>query len=277
MAAVILISVGTYAVAGATASQARPAEIDLALASVSFPDVSGAVAETVSAIDEGIAAREAAQQAQEEADAAEAAEAAEAAPAAGGIDDPNSITVVVNKQRPLAPIDWAPADLRMPQGIPNTNGQPVRDAAASALERMYAAASEQGMPFTITSAYRAYDYQVSLFDNYAARDGVAAAETYSARPGHSEHQTGLAVDLDDGAGCAFMSCFGETATGQWLKANAHSYGFILRYNQGAEPTVGFIYEPWHFRYVGTEVAEDMHARGIQNLEDYYELPAAPTY
>ena len=193
------------------------------------------------------------------------------------IDSPDSITVVVNKQRPLAPVDWAPEDLVMPEGIPNTNGQPLRAEAAAALQEMYAGASAAGLPFTITSAYRPYDMQVGLFDDYAARDGVEAAETYSARPGHSEHQTGLAADLDDGGGCAFMSCFGETPTGQWLRDHAHEYGFILRYHDGEEPIVGYIYEPWHFRYVGTDVAQGMHDAGELNLETYLGLDPAPGY
>ncbi|MBK0418405.1 M15 family metallopeptidase [Leucobacter sp. CSA1] len=197
-------------------------------------------------------------------------------PPAHDLDTPESITVVVNKQRPL-PEGWEPQDLVMPAGIANTNGQPMRAEAAQALETMYAEAAAAGYPFVITSAYRSYDMQVGLFDSYVARDGVAAAETYSARAGHSEHQTGLAADLDDGSGCAFMSCFGETPTGVWLAENAHRFGFILRYHQGAEPVVGYMYEPWHFRYVGVDVATDMMNRGEQNLETYFGLPAAPTY
>lgn len=193
------------------------------------------------------------------------------------VDNPESLTVVVNKQRPLAPIDWEPSDLVMPQGIPNTNGQPVRAEAARALEEMYAAATSAGVPFVITSGYRSYSYQAGLFNDYVARDGVAAAETYSARPGHSEHQTGLAADLDDGSGCAFKSCFGETATGMWLRDNAADYGFILRYHQGSEPVVGYIYEPWHFRYVGTEISKGMRDAGELDLETYLGLDAAPTY
>ena len=193
------------------------------------------------------------------------------------LDDPNSITVVVNKQRPLQPAEWAPSDLVMPQGIPNTNGQPLRSEAAGALQQMYQSATAAGVPFIITSAYRDYWMQTSLFNNYAARDGVAAAETYSARPSHSEHQTGLAADLDDGSGCAFMSCFGETATGLWLRENAPQFGFILRYDNGQQNVVGYIYEPWHFRYVGVDIATDMRAKGIVNLEEYFGLPAAPGY
>ena len=211
-------------------------------------------------------------------DAARAEHEAAAGPAAAAnIDDPASIAVVVNKQRPLQPISWEPGDLRMPAGIPNPNGQPLRAEAATALEAMYAEAAAAGVPFIITSGYRGYGLQTSLFESYTARDGLAAAETYSARPGHSEHQTGLAADLDDGSGCSLDSCFGDTAAGRWLRENAHRFGFILRYDAGQQPVVGFIYEPWHFRYVGAQVAGDMRARGIANLEDYFGLPAAPTY
>lgn len=192
------------------------------------------------------------------------------------IDDPNSMQVVVNKQRPLNPIDWAPGDLVMPN-VPSSNGQPLRAEAAAALEAMHAEATAAGVPFTLVSAYRDYNLQTSLFNNYAASDGVEAAETYSARPGHSEHQTGLAADISECMGCGLSEAFGETPQGQWARANAHRFGFILRYDQGQQPVVGYVYEPWHFRYVGTEIAGDMQAKGIMNLEEYLGLPAAPTY
>ncbi|WP_449281787.1 M15 family metallopeptidase [Leucobacter sp.] len=194
------------------------------------------------------------------------------------LNSPASITVVVNKKRPLSPIRWAPGDLVMPAGIPNTNGQPVRRKTAQALQSMNAAMrAEIGRGFIITSGFRSYEYQAQLFNNYVARDGLAAAESYSARPGHSEHQTGLAVDLDDGLGCGFQGCFGVSAAGQWLRHNAYRFGFILRYDSGQQHIVGYIYEPWHFRYVGTAVARDMHDRGYVNLETYFQLPAAPRY
>ncbi len=192
------------------------------------------------------------------------------------IDSPGSFTVVVNKQRALNPIDWAPDDLVYPE-LPNNNGQPLRAAAAAALEQMDEAATADGFPLIIASAYRSYSDQDSLFERYAASDGVEEAETYSARPGHSEHQTGLAVDLTDGGDCTLEECFGETATGAWLRDHAWRFGYILRYNNGEQPTVGYLYEPWHFRYVGTEVSTAMHEQGVLNLEDFFGLPAAPTY
>jgi len=192
------------------------------------------------------------------------------------ISDPSSITVVINKQRPFDPIDWAPDDLVAPN-IPNRKGQPLRAEAARAIEKMYAAAKADGAPFVIGSAYRSYSLQVATFNGFVARDGVAAAETYSARPGHSEHQTGLVADIDDNGGCYLEACFGETAAGKWVASNGHRYGFIVRYQPDQQETSGYIYEPWHLRYVGVTVATEMHDQGILNLEDYFDLPKAPTY
>lgn len=192
------------------------------------------------------------------------------------IDSPDSITVVVNKQRPFAPIDWAPEDLVYPD-VENNNGQPLRAVASAALEEMNRAATEAGYPLIIASAYRSYSEQDSLFNRYAESDGAEAADRYSARAGFSEHQTGLVVDLTDGGACTLEECFGETSTGGWLRDNAWRFGYILRYNDGEESTVGYTYEPWHFRYVGTEVSTAMHEQGVNNLEDFFGLPAAPSY
>ena len=192
------------------------------------------------------------------------------------IDDPNSLQVVVNKQRPLSPASFVPSDLAYPE-LPNANGQPLRLEAALALERMYAEARAAGVPFAMVSGFRSFELQQQLFANYSAASGVAAAETFSARPGHSEHQTGLAVDISECPGCALSEAFGQTAAGLWVRENAHRFGFLLRYDQGLQPIVGYVYEPWHFRYVGVELATDMRARGIPTLEQYFGLPAAPTY
>ncbi len=206
------------------------------------------------------------------------------APAAPGfdkkrysIDDPSSIWVVSNKARALSPADFAPADLTLPVGIPNGNSQPLREPAARALERMDADAASAGIKLSVTSAYRSYSTQVSLYNNYVARDGKDAADTYSARPGHSEHQTGLAVDLDDSGGCSLEACFANTPAGIWLAANAPRYGFVLRYPDGKSSITGFTFEPWHFRYVGPELATEMQNTGVRTLEEFFGLPAAPDY
>ena len=126
------------------------------------------------------------------------------------------------------------------------------------------------------SAYRPFERQEGLFGNSAARFGVAGAEQRSARPGFSEHQTGLAVDVG-GGGCDIERCFGDTAEGRWVAANAHRTGFLVRYPAGSEQITGYQYEPWHLRYVGPELATEMHMTGVATLEEFFDLPPAPQY
>ena len=197
--------------------------------------------------------------------------------AAHSIDDPASIWVVSNKLRPLSPVDFAPSDLSMPEGVENEFSQPLREPAARAVEGFVAAAAAAGHEVRIISAYRDYATQVTLYDTYVARDGQAAADTYSARPGHSEHQTGLVVDLDDHGECYLAACFGETPAGVWLAEHAAEHGFIVRYPEGEQEVTGFMPEPWHFRYVGVELAQEMRASGTPTLEEFFGLPPAPDY
>lgn len=196
---------------------------------------------------------------------------------AHSIDDPNSIWVVSNKLRPLNPTNFAPSDLSMPNGVENEFTQPLREPAARAVEQLVAAASAAGVNMRIISAYRDYSTQQSLYTRFVNRDGQTAADTYSARPGHSEHQTGLAVDFEDHGSCYLATCFADTAAGQWLAANAATYGFVNRYPNGAEPITGFQFEPWHYRYVGTELAAEMKRTNTATLEQFFGLPAAPGY
>lgn len=193
------------------------------------------------------------------------------------IDDPTSIWLVVNKHRALNPADFEPSDLVWPGSIENEFGQPLREPAALAVEEMFLAAQEQGVWFRIISAHRPYAVQEELYTSYVNRDGQALADTYSARPGHSEHQTGLAVDFDDWSGCYLMDCFADTLAGTWLAEHAADFGFILRYPPGHEETTGFMAEPWHFRYVGVELAQHMRDEGIETLEELFGLDPAPDY
>ena len=193
------------------------------------------------------------------------------------LDNPGSFTVVVNKHRPLNPLDFEAGDMVVPGVVGNTNGRLMRAEAASALERMGTDASAAGIYLTILSGYRSYATQEQTYNNFVARDGEERANQYSAKPGHSEHQTGLAVDLDDASGCALYTCFADTAAGQWLAANAWQYGFVLRYPDGYIDTTGYEFEPWHYRYVGTEVATAMHNSGTPTLEQFFGLEAAPAY
>lgn len=198
--------------------------------------------------------------------------AADGTRVARAIDDPADVRVVVNKQRPLVPADWAPGDLGA------VHGQPLRVEAAQALQRLIDDAAAEGVPIRAISGYRPQHVQDGLYRRYTALYGQATADAISARPGHSEHQTGLAVDIGnpDGA-CALQACFDQTPAGQWAAANAHRYGFLIRYPAGAEPVTGYAYEPWHLRYVGTQLAGDVRASGAATLEEYLGLPAAPGY
>lgn len=193
------------------------------------------------------------------------------------IDDPMSIWVVLNKHRPLDPIDFEPSDLTYPEGVTNSNAQPLRAEASDAVEQLVAAAEADGVYVGMTSAYRSYYLQETLYNNYVARDGEELAIRYSARPGHSEHQTGLTVDFDDFTGCGLDHCFESTPAGIWLQDNAADFGFVMRYPDGFEHITGFIYEPWHYRYVGKELAGAMQSSGVKTLEEWFGLGAAPDY
>lgn len=182
--------------------------------------------------------------------------------------DPTSIWVVVNKKRPL-PQSYIPGDLTSVAG-----GQ-MRTEAAGALQTLLTASKQAGVPMQIISSYRSYATQSSTYNNYVAQDGVAQADTYSARPGHSEHQSGLAVDLGNGT-CNLEICFGDTAAGKWLASNAYQYGFIVRYKNGATPITGYQYEPWHIRYVGKSLAAELQKSG-QTMEEFFGLGSAPSY
>ena len=188
------------------------------------------------------------------------------------IDDPASTAVVVNKQRPLAPVSYVPGDL---VGV---DGQLLREAAASSFALLKEAAASEGVELAAVSGYRSYESQAQLYAGYSARYGQAAADTISARPGHSEHQTGLAVDIaaPDGT-CSLQACFEETAAGSWAAENAHRFGFIVRYPEDASSITGYAYEPWHLRFVGADLALSMHEHPSGTLEEHLGLPSAEHY
>ena len=134
--------------------------------------------------------------------------------------------------------------------------------AYAALQQLQAGAEAAGYSMPLISGYRSYAYQASLYNSYVAQDGQALADTYSARPGHSEHQSGLAFDIG-----ALDNGYGNTPDGRWLHAHCANYGFIIRYPAGKESITGYQYEPWHVRYVGKEIASQIMAQGI-TLEEY---------
>lgn len=187
--------------------------------------------------------------------------------------EPESIAVMVNKQYKL-PDKYKPADLVYPD-VPFIFSEKIekrmmRREAAGALEDMVAGAKKDGVYLAGVSGYRSEATQTRLFNNYVARDGEEKARTYSAVPGHSEHQTGLAIDLSGSDGkCAAESCFAGTKEADWLAAHAAEYGYIIRFPEGKQAITGYIYEPWHVRYVGKEIAASIAERGI-TLEEYYD-------
>lgn len=186
-------------------------------------------------------------------------------------NDPNSITVLVNKQYGL-PDNFKPTDLVYPD-VPFTfsakiDKREMRKEAAAALEQLFSGAKKDGIYLLGVSAYRSYVTQKGLFNSYADKDGEQRAETYSAVPGHSEHETGLAIDVTGGNGkCAAEDCFAGTKEAAWLANHAYEYGFIVRYPKGKESITGYEYEPWHIRYVGKKVAKEIQEKGI-TLEEY---------
>ncbi|MBI2588608.1 M15 family metallopeptidase [Candidatus Saccharibacteria bacterium] len=184
------------------------------------------------------------------------------------VNDPASIWVVVNKGR-ILPADYVPANL-----VENMN---LRSEPATALKSLINGAAKDGLKLILVSGYRSYTSQKSVYDSYVATQGQAAADTFSARPGHSEHQTGLAADVGASSGkCQLDKCFGDTPEGQWLAANAYSYGFIIRYPQDKTSLTGYDFEPWHIRYIGIDLANEVNKTG-QTLEQFFGLPAYSNY
>lgn len=197
------------------------------------------------------------------------------------LDEPSSPWWVVNKTRPL-PDGYVPADLAVPDvklRLARTAPQmPFSQLATPALEEMFEAASNEGIVLVFGSGYRSEELQTQFYNQYVAQDGQAAADRYSARPGTSEHQTGLAFDATNvSEKCHLEICFEGTPEGMWLKQNAHKYGFIIRYPNGKESVTGYQYEPWHMRYVGKELAVEMNTQNITTLEEFFNLPPAPNY
>jgi zinc D-Ala-D-Ala carboxypeptidase len=197
------------------------------------------------------------------------------------LDDPSSIWVVVNKTRPLRPQTYIPSDLVIPKvslRVPGNESMRMRQVTAAAIEKLFGAAGTDGIQLMVSSGYRSYNYQVGLYGGYAKQSGQAAADNFSARPGYSEHQTGLAVDIEpQNQQCDVSECFADLPAGKWLAANAYKYGFILRYPADKVAVTGYTYEPWHVRYIGTDLAERMHQQNVETLEEFFGLPAAPNY
>ncbi len=178
----------------------------------------------------------------------------------------NTNTVLVNKYYSLGE-DYVPNDLELIDSAYQVGGKKMTHDATVAFNQMAKAAKEEGYNIRAMSTYRSYSYQDGLYNRYVQNDGVENADTYSARPGHSEHQTGLAVDVDNVK--MTYTNFGNTNEFSWMKNNAYKYGYILRYTQENEFITGYKNEPWHYRYVGVEIATKMREENIMSYEEYY--------
>lgn len=189
------------------------------------------------------------------------------------VSNPDDIQVVVNKSRSL-PEGYTPDDLVVPNVLFAFSGtyekSYLRQEAATALEKLFDLAEEDGITLYAVSGFRSYERQVEIFNNNVSTKGEQEAEAVSAHPGQSEHQTGLTMDVSSISNNSELTeAFGETEEGKWLAENAYRAGFIIRYLQGAEDITGYSYEPWHIRYVG-DIAKEIHEQGI-TLEEYMGL------
>ena len=176
----------------------------------------------------------------------------------------NTEKILVNKYYYLDE-KYIPNNLVEISTLYSRQGMKLVDYAKEAFEELSKNALKDNMNIIAMSSYRSYEYQVKLYNNYVKKDGKAAADTYSARPGFSEHQTGLAVDVYNKK--ESYTNFEKTEEFKWMQNNAHKYGFILRFPKDKENETGYQYESWHYRYVGKDIAEYIHKNNI-SLEEY---------
>ena len=176
----------------------------------------------------------------------------------------NNPLILVNKYNYLEK-DYVPNNLEKVSTVYALSNMKLVNIAKDAYEQMAKEAAKDKRKLVIMSSYRSYDYQVNLYNRYAKKDGKDKADTYSGRPGYSEHQTGLAFDLYNGK--TVYTKFEETKEFDWMQENAYKYGFILRFPKDNEQETGYIYEAWHYRYVGKEIAKEIKEKNIC-LEEY---------
>ncbi len=177
--------------------------------------------------------------------------------------NPGELNVLVNKYNQL-PSDYIPEDL---VSIPGYENLKLDKKAGEKLLELLAGALTENFVIEPYSAYRSYSYQSGLYNNYATNNGASEADTYSARAGHSEHQTGLAVDIKEPI--YSLSTVSDEAY-NWLLENAHIYGFIVRYTENTTNITGYIEEPWHLRYLGTELASAVVESNL-TYDEYYDI------
>ncbi len=172
--------------------------------------------------------------------------------------------ILVNKNNELES-KYEPEDLVL---IKDNKGKDIliKKQVEKSYQKLYKDALKQGINISVISGYRSYEYQKNIYERNVKKDGEEIANSYSAKPGESEHQTGFAIDIGSGK-CDLEQCFEDTKEGKWLFENAHKYGFILRYPKNKTDITGYIYEPWHYRYVGINNAKAIYDSQV-TLEEY---------
>ena len=177
------------------------------------------------------------------------------------VSDCNNLYVIVNKYFKLAE-DYCPPDLV------EVDGSLMREAVAEAYVKMRDAAQKEGFSIRVTSAYRSIEDQRNIYNNWLLKAPAEVVDETCARPGYSEHHTGLAVDVEGSIkGGRNIS---KTPEAAWVKENCHKYGFILRYLPETVEITGYASEPWHLRYVGVQVSTDMRDKNVKSFEEYRE-------
>jgi len=186
-------------------------------------------------------------------------------------EDTGDILMIVNKEYGLSE-EYKPNDLTKVEhcdfSVGSDECHQLKKEPAEAIEEMFAAAREDGYEIIMRTGYRSYGYQAALYESYKEQDGEEAADKYSARPGSSEHQSGLCCDV--GIEGKDLNAFEGTDEAKWIADNSWKYGFVVRYPQDKEDITGYMYEAWHIRYVGKEAAKYMHEMNL-TLEEYLEL------
>lgn len=190
------------------------------------------------------------------------------------IEDGNDLLAPVNKKTTLR-ADYEPEDLKaIPEYMNPDRNMQLRETALRKLVALWHAAEFDGVKLKVISAYRSYDYQRDLFQRYSDNYGPEEANRFSARAGQSEHQLGTTVDFG-GTAHDLTAAFADTDQGLWLADNAHLFGFVMSYPEGVEEITGYIYEPWHYRYIGVEAALDFKRSGLtltEYLNQKYDWP-----